>query len=112
MPRLAHLVGWPCRYESVLDFVFAGGPAQQWRAQSEIVVAPGDFPDDTAKSDHRPVLARFWPAAGSQAAAVPRAVQAVEATANRGANLRSGPGTGDDPHRFDGDGNGIGCEQD
>ena len=67
--------GWPCRYNSVLDFVFAAGPAQKWQAQSEIVVAPGDFPDDTAKSDHRPVLARFWPAAAAQAAAAPAATR-------------------------------------
>jgi len=76
--------GWPCRYESVLDFVFAAGPAQEWRAASEIVVAAGDFPDDTTTPDHRPVAATFWPAqesAGSQAI--------VNATAN----LRSGPGT-------------------
>ena len=61
--------GWPCRYNSVLDFVFTAGPAQKWPAESEIVVVPGDFPDDTAKSDHRPVLARFWPAGAGQAAA-------------------------------------------
>lgn len=53
--------GWPCRYESVLDFVFAAGPAREWRAESEIIVAPGDFPDTLETSDHRPVLARFWP---------------------------------------------------
>ena len=63
--------GWPCRYNSVLDFVFAAGPAQKWQAESQIVVVPGDFPDDTAKSDHRPVLARFWPAVAGQAAAAP-----------------------------------------
>jgi endonuclease/exonuclease/phosphatase family metal-dependent hydrolase len=53
--------GWPCRYESVLDFVFTAGPARDWRAESEIVVAPGDFPDDGTTSDHRPILARVWP---------------------------------------------------
>jgi endonuclease/exonuclease/phosphatase family metal-dependent hydrolase len=84
--------GWPCRYNSVLDFVFAAGPAQKWQAESEIVVVPGDFPDDTAKSDHRPVLARFWPAGTGQAAA-PAAAQPARAIANRGANLRGGPGT-------------------
>ena len=31
--------GWPCRYNSVLDFVFTAGPARDWRAESEIVVA-------------------------------------------------------------------------
>jgi endonuclease/exonuclease/phosphatase family metal-dependent hydrolase len=85
--------GWPCRYNSVLDFVFAAGPAQQWQAQSEIVVAPDDFPDDTATSDHRPVLARFWPAGTGQAGAAPASAPAARATANRGANLRKGPGT-------------------
>ena len=85
--------GWPCRYNSVLDFVFAAGPAQQWQAESEIVVVPGDFPDDTAKSDHRPVLARFWPSGAGQAANAPAVAPAARATANRGANLRSGPGT-------------------
>ncbi len=53
--------GWPCRYNSVLDFVFTAGPAQQWRAESTIVVEPGDFPADNTKSDHRPVQATFWP---------------------------------------------------
>lgn len=53
--------GWPCRYNSVLDFVFAAGPAQKWRAESIIVVEPGDFPADNTTSDHRPVQATFWP---------------------------------------------------
>ena len=51
--------GWPCRYNSVLDFVFAAGSAQTWRAESTIVVEPGDFPADNTKSDHRPVIATF-----------------------------------------------------
>lgn len=85
--------GWPCRFDSVLDFVFAAGPAQKWRAESEIVVAPGDFPDDKAKSDHRPVLARFWPAGAGQVATASVSAPAAKATANRGANLRKGPGT-------------------
>jgi len=77
--------GWPCRYNSVLDFVFAAGPAQGWRAASEIVVEAGDFPDDATTPDHRPVAATFWPeteSAGSQS------------IVNANANLRSGPGTG------------------
>ncbi|MFN3331908.1 MAG: endonuclease/exonuclease/phosphatase family protein [Caldilinea sp.] len=53
--------GWPCRYNSVLDFVFTAGPAQKWRAESTIVVEPGDFPADNITSDHRPVQATFWP---------------------------------------------------
>ena len=158
--------GWPCRYNSVLDFVFAAGPAQKWQAQSEIVVAPGDFPDDTAKSDHRPVLARFWPAglavmgtdttlkpAGEIRATIvptappvprppPAATRQLAATPSvptvgpqqagncdpsyptlcisigisdldcRDITARRFPVTGADPHRFDGDGNGIGCERD
>ena len=112
--------GWPCRYNSVLDFVFTAGAARDWRAESEIVVTPGDFPDDTTTSDHRPVLARFWPEATEQtASAEPNAVPAPTllpavgsaATAveppvapapvnaqsgpivNSGADLRGGPGT-------------------
>ena len=123
--------GWPCRYNSVLDFVFASGPAQKWQAQSEIVVVPGDFPDDTAKSDHRPVLARFWPAGTGQAPAptVPAAGQQQAGSCEpsyptlcipigigdldcRDITARRFPVTGADPHRFDGDGNGIGCERD
>ena len=84
--------GWPCRYDSVLDFVFTAGAAREWRAESEIVVASGDFPDDTTTSDHRPVLAQFWPHAAGQAA-VSTAAPVAKATANRGANLRGGPGT-------------------
>jgi len=53
--------GWPCRYNSVLDFVFLNQAAQAWTAQSEIVVRPGDFPDDETTSDHRPVRLRIWP---------------------------------------------------
>ena len=87
----------PCTYDDVLDFVFTAGPAQGWRAESEIVVAPGDFPDDTRKSDHRPVMATFWPElpAGGQLAAVPSAPPTIVAgpVANANANLRSGPGT-------------------
>lgn len=53
--------GWPCTYNSVLDFVFTAGPARQWPARSVIAVVPGDFPDDAARSDHRAVLAQFAP---------------------------------------------------
>jgi len=90
--------GWPCEFNSVLDFVFTAGAAQTWRAESEIVVLPGDFPDDNTTSDHRPVLARFWPdepivitptePARPTATPIPSGP-----TANRKANLRSGPGT-------------------
>jgi hypothetical protein len=47
-----------CRYDSVLDFVFIANVPETWRAESEIIVAPGDFPDDETTSDHRPVLGR------------------------------------------------------
>lgn len=50
---------WPCRYNSVLDFVFTAGDAQTWDAESEIVVVAGDFPDSHLTSDHRPVVAQF-----------------------------------------------------
>jgi hypothetical protein len=41
----------------VLDFVFVTGPAKGWLASSEIVVVNGDFPDDETTSDHRPIVA-------------------------------------------------------
>lgn len=46
-------------YNSVLDFVFVSGKAQQWAAGSTVLVAPQDFPDTDDTSDHRPVRARF-----------------------------------------------------
>lgn len=44
-------------HDSVLDFFWSAGPAQSWAIQAEILVRPGDFPDDNSTSDHRPVLA-------------------------------------------------------
>jgi hypothetical protein len=111
--------GWPCTYNSVLDFVFAGGPARDWPARSVIAVVPGDFPDNTVRSDHRAVLAQFAlggetqlageivtvPAAMPSGAAVAQAAPIAAATAapvapeprgpfsNVDANLRAGPGT-------------------
>jgi uncharacterized protein YraI len=90
--------GWPCQYNSVLDFVFTAGAAQSWRAEVEIVVVPGDFPDDNTTSDHRPVLARFWPdqqtiSTPTQPARPTATSAPTSPTANRNANLRSGPGT-------------------
>ncbi|MFN8463991.1 MAG: hypothetical protein U0X20_00510 [Caldilineaceae bacterium] len=108
--------GWPCTYDSVLDFVFTGGPARDWPARSVISTIPGDFPDDTQRSDHRAVLAEFAPggeaelageivtvpqampaglaAAASQAAptAAPPPPAAVPSLTGN-ANLRGGPGT-------------------
>lgn len=77
--------GWPCRYQSVLDFVFVAGEAQTWPAVAEIVVAEGDFPDSNTTPDHRPVRVTFWTAADSAPTPAPP-------TANGSANLRSGPG--------------------
>jgi len=58
--------GWPCRYESVLDFIFTAGDARYWRAESDIVVAAGDFPAAPDESDHRPVRAYLWPGVSDQ----------------------------------------------
>ncbi len=90
--------GWPCEFNSVLDFVFTAGTAQAWRAESAIVVAPGDFPDDATTSDHRPVLARFWPDEKVAPSATPIVVLTATSApsgpfATTNANLRSGPGT-------------------
>jgi len=46
-------------FNSVLDFVFASRDAQLWAQEAKILVAPGDEPDDSKKSDHRPVRALF-----------------------------------------------------
>jgi endonuclease/exonuclease/phosphatase family metal-dependent hydrolase len=57
--------GWPCGFNSVLDFVFVANGAQSWPARSQIIVVGGDFPDDATTSDHRPLLAWFQlPVAG------------------------------------------------
>lgn len=79
--------GWPCRYESVLDFAFVAGPAQLWAADAEIVVTPNDFPDDNTTPDHRPVRVTLWTVPGSGPTPTP-----LPPTANGSANLRSGPG--------------------
>jgi len=40
---------------SMLDFTFVAGQAKQWQVTSKVLVRQGDFPDDNATSDHRPV---------------------------------------------------------
>ncbi|GAB5403069.1 MAG: hypothetical protein Aurels2KO_13000 [Aureliella sp.] len=40
---------------SMLDFTFVAGPAMDWSVTSEVIVRPGDFPDDDTTSDHRPI---------------------------------------------------------
>jgi hypothetical protein len=42
--------------DSCPDFTFVAGAAMQWNCQSRVVVREGDFPDDEATSDHRPVV--------------------------------------------------------
>jgi hypothetical protein len=48
--------------DSILDFVFVAQGATDWRGESQVIVRPGDFPDDDESSDHRPILATFRPA--------------------------------------------------
>lgn len=62
--RPARLVKTNCspRFDSVLDFVFVNPAAGEWTATSEIDVEPGDCPDGSTRSDHRPVRAVFAPA--------------------------------------------------
>lgn len=52
-----------CQFNSVLDFVFVSGSAQSWQSESVIIVEPGDLPDDSTTSDHRPVSGTFNTAA-------------------------------------------------
>jgi endonuclease/exonuclease/phosphatase family metal-dependent hydrolase len=73
--------GWPCRYTSVLDFVFLNPAAQGWPAQSKIVVRADDFPDDATTSDHRPVRAQLWPDGTADVAAAPSPTVAPPAAA-------------------------------
>jgi hypothetical protein len=47
--------------DSILDFVFVAQGATAWRGESQVIVRPGDFPDDDETSDHRPILATFRP---------------------------------------------------
>lgn len=48
--------------DSILDFVWVANGARSWAGESDVIVHPGDFPDDDATSDHRPVVATFEPA--------------------------------------------------
>ena len=41
--------------DSLLDMVFTAGPAKEWQVAVDVIVRPGDFPDDDKTSDHRPV---------------------------------------------------------
>ena len=41
--------------DSMLDFAFIAGPAKDWNPVCSVVVRDGDFPDDEATSDHRPI---------------------------------------------------------
>ena len=44
---------------SMLDFAFVAGEAKTWNPQCSVIVRPGDFPDDSKTSDHRPVELRL-----------------------------------------------------
>jgi hypothetical protein len=58
--RPPQLIRTQCSFDSVLDFVFVAGAAQQWRASSEILAPEESYcPSDQSRSDHRPVLALF-----------------------------------------------------
>ena len=48
-------------YNTVVDFIFVGGKAKKWKGYSEILIPQRLYcPDGTQRSDHRPVLAKFW----------------------------------------------------
>ena len=44
---------------SMLDFAFVSGPAKTWAPTCEVIVESGDFPDNKATSDHRPIALRL-----------------------------------------------------
>lgn len=45
--------------DSILDFIFVANEAKSWNPKSNVVVRPGDFPDNDKTSDHRPILGVF-----------------------------------------------------
>jgi hypothetical protein len=47
--------------DSILDFIFVANAAKSWSGESDVIVIPGDFPDDHTTSDHRPLTAIFRP---------------------------------------------------
>jgi endonuclease/exonuclease/phosphatase family metal-dependent hydrolase len=52
--------GSPCANNHIVDFIFVAQDALGWTGMSTIVVTPGDFPETSQTSDHRPVRAEFW----------------------------------------------------
>ena len=44
---------------SMLDFAFVAGEAKTWNPQCRVIVRPGDFPDNSKTSDHRPIELRL-----------------------------------------------------
>jgi hypothetical protein len=40
---------------SMLDFAFVAGPAKDWQPANNVIVRDGDFPNNAATSDHRPI---------------------------------------------------------
>lgn len=59
--RKSGLVGVDSYPNSILDFVLVANAAKTWGGDSDVVVRPGDFPDDERTSDHRPIIATFRP---------------------------------------------------
>jgi endonuclease/exonuclease/phosphatase family metal-dependent hydrolase len=47
--------------DSLLDFAFVANQAKRWGGKCEVIVRPGDFPDDEKTSDHRPILVTLSP---------------------------------------------------
>ena len=43
-------------FNSVLDFIFLANVEGKIEGESNIIVEPGDFPDNGQTPDHRPVL--------------------------------------------------------
>ena len=45
--------------DSMLDFAFVAGPANDWNPVCRVIVREDDFPDDDTTSDHRPIELRL-----------------------------------------------------
>ena len=47
------------RPDSALDFAFVSGDVKKWNPKCRVIVRKGDFPDNDATSDHRPIELRI-----------------------------------------------------
>lgn len=76
-------------FQSILDFVFVSSGAMTWKASSEIIVIPGDCPDNDQTSDHRPLKAIFSLPETVEVATKEQILRRLEAIQNEVVQLRA-----------------------